>query len=376
VFETLRSLFRAPEPRRRRQSARLEFLALEDRTVPAVNVMAAGPVPASALAADGQPSDTTFLTKVVQGDEQEMILGSLATVLGQSQAVRDFGTTLLQDHARMFATAMYRLNQQGMSLPALDAAMLQNVQNLAGLRGGAFDTAFTNLMVEDHTQDVQDFGDEAQNGQGTTRIYAANWQVIIQAHLQMAQSLQNSLGAGGTGGDTSGTGGTAAAPGTLSDQDIAFLAKAAQGDEQELILGPLATTVGRGSGVRVFGQTLIHDHALLLINAVTLLDQNGLTLQPPTADMLQNVQQIATRRGADFNQAFADYMVQDHAQDVQDFGDETRNGTDQQVKDLARNGLPAIQTHLHIAQSLQAQMSNNGNGQGNGQGNGNDNGQQ
>jgi putative membrane protein len=216
VFENLRARFGRKNAAAPRAGTRLSLTVLEDRTVPSgnpppalgVSPLFGAPPGGGVHAAAGsgrqagvQQSDLNFLTKSVQGHEQEMILGSLAMVLGQDQGVRSFGATLWRDHARLFAAALPLLRQNGLSLPALDATMLQHIQQIAALRGSDFDTAFVNYMVQDHTTDVQDFTTEIQSGADQrTKDYAQDWLIPIQEHLHIAQGFQQNRGGNGNSG--------------------------------------------------------------------------------------------------------------------------------------------------------------------------------
>ncbi len=362
MLESLLSLFRPASPARRphaRRTVRPSFDALEDRTVPAAQSVVGGlATPTGAFAPEAktaqlaaQQSDTQFLTEAVQGDEQEMILGSLATVLGTRPGVRRFGEILLHDHAEMFASAMFLLRKEGLSLEGPSADMLRHIQDIASRRGADFDRAFVDYMVDDHRKDVQDFRDEINDGNNSDiQRYAAAWVRTIQKHLSIALALQR------TQGSSSGTLTLPTVPPSLGAEDRKFLTEATEGDQQEMILGSLATVYGVRPGVHVYGRILLHDHALMLASAMPLMNKYGLSLEPPSEDMLQHMQDIGTRRGRDFDRAFIDYMVEDHTKDVQDFRDEINDGQNSDVQNYARRWLPTIERHLRIAELIQRRI--------------------
>lgn len=99
-------------------------------------IFAAGPALAAA-----SPQD--FIKNAIQGDNSEIMLGTLAQHKGSTEAVRDFGTTLVNDHstARQQAEDVAKtLNVTPPDQPSSEADTEQT--NLSKLSGTAFDDAF------------------------------------------------------------------------------------------------------------------------------------------------------------------------------------------------------------------------------------------
>lgn len=349
MLQHLRSLVSFSRPARRAARplrARLTLETLEDRAVPATTTLSS--------------QDQQFLTSSVQGDQQEMTLGSLAYTVGDDRGVQGYGLTLLTDHARMFSAAMPLLSLAKESLPAVSPDMLEHIERVASDRGEVFDKAFASYMVQDHTNDVKDFQDEINKGSNPQVVaYARQWLPTIEKHLHMAQTLAAHGGDGDASDPSEGSPSPRAthrpASTTLSTQDVKFLTSAMQGDQQEMILGALAYTVGQSSGARAYGRTLLMDHARLFSETMPLFHLTHETLPPLSPDMRQHVQAVASKQGQSFDGAFVNYMVEDHTNDVTDFQDEIHKGSNKYVVNVAQRFLPTIEKHLHIAQSLQKQ---------------------
>jgi putative membrane protein len=308
---------------------------------------------AAANLAEAQ-SDEQFLFDALQGDQQEMILGALALTRGQGLGVRLFGLRLVTDHARMFANAMPVVISHGLTVPQISADMLQQIQQIASLQGTAFDRAFLDYMVQDHQREVQNFRNEISQGTDPQiRTLARTGLPLIRQHLFIAQFLQRVRGGPGSGDNQS----TAGVSDTASATDTQFLLDALKGAQQEIILGALAMVQGRGIGVRNFGLRLVVDHARMFANAMPLLSGAGQTLEPPTTDQMQRIQDIASQRGTAFDRAFVNSMVEDHQKDAQSFMDEIAHGTDPQIKAYAQQGLPIIIQHWATALILQQRQS-------------------
>ena len=64
-----------------------------------------------------------------------------------------------------------------------------DMDRLRGMNGTAFDTAYTQHMVQDHQKDVAEFQKEAQSGSDPgLKSFAMKYLPALQQHLQMAQS--------------------------------------------------------------------------------------------------------------------------------------------------------------------------------------------
>jgi len=142
------------------------------------------------------------------------------------------------------------------------------------------------------------------------------------------------------------------ASGALAQSDKQFLSDAIKGDNAEIALGQLAVQKGASDGVRSFGQVLIDDHGEGKKEASALaadLDVKVTSGVGPEAQSEIDTLQRAT--GADFDKAFAGYMVSEHEKDIAAFKEKAGEG-DRPVSALARKTLPVLEKHLQLARSL------------------------
>jgi putative membrane protein len=131
-----------------------------------------------------------------------------------------------------------------------------------------------------------------------------------------------------------------------------FLDKAIRGDTSEIMLGHLAEHRSANPAVRNFGHILVADHSQAWSQAAALARQLG--LHPPDGPDQEAIQEVVTLHhmgGRDFDREFVNYMVRDHREDIADFRREAHqmNGP---VSRLAREQLPTLYKHLHIAMSI------------------------
>lgn len=136
-------------------------------------------------------SDAAFITSAARGGMAEVQMGQLAQRNGRSQAVKSFGQRMVQDHGRANQDMMDLAQRKQLTPPTeIGAAHQQTYDDLAKLRGRAFDHAYAQAMVQDHQDDVRAFQTEAQDGTDPdVKAFAARLVPVLQEHLRMAQRL-------------------------------------------------------------------------------------------------------------------------------------------------------------------------------------------
>ena len=136
-------------------------------------------------------SDAAFMTTAARGGLAEVEMGRLAQRNGRSAAVKRFGQQMVSHHGQSNQEMMALAQQKQLTPPSTIGAEQQRIyDDLAKLRGGAFDRAYAQAMVKDHEDDLRDYRTEAQNGSDPdVRAFAARHVPILQDHLRMAQRL-------------------------------------------------------------------------------------------------------------------------------------------------------------------------------------------
>lgn len=137
-------------------------------------------------------ADQTFAQKAAQGGMAEVSLGQLAEQNAASPQVKQFGERMVTDHTQANQALRQIAQQENIDLPTQPASKDQATQRrLSGLKGSAFDAAYSHDMVQDHKQDIAEFQKEAQSGQDPAlKQFARKTLPTLQQHLQMAQAIQ------------------------------------------------------------------------------------------------------------------------------------------------------------------------------------------
>lgn len=136
--------------------------------------------------------------------------------------------------------------------------------------------------------------------------------------------------------------------------DREFAIAAAQGNNAELDLAHLALQHAHASEALAFANKMIYEHEPIVKEfqpVVARLLPSGPPERLAATDMLafQHLQSIPA---ADFDQEYLTGQVAAHVITLAAFQTEVDNGTDPELKALARKWLPTIKSHLELAVDL------------------------
>ncbi|HEV7442398.1 MAG TPA: DUF4142 domain-containing protein [Steroidobacteraceae bacterium] len=144
--------------------------------------------------------------------------------------------------------------------------------------------------------------------------------------------------------------GTAASDGTPDPK--AFIELAAQDGMTEVQLGELALRNSKNPHVRQFAQQMIDDHGKANIELVGIAQQkNVIAAKKLDAKHTAMVHDLSTKFGLDFDTAYARTMEDAHANAIALFERESK-GRDPQVSSFAKQMLPVLMAHKHMADEL------------------------
>lgn len=141
------------------------------------------------------PGDSNFANKAAEGGMAEVKLGQLAKDKASSQAVKDFGQKMIDDHTKAGDELKDIASKKGMTLPnSVSAKDQATYDRLSNLSGAAFDRAYIRDMVTDHRADVNEFRREANSGTDPDlKAFAAKTLPTLEEHLKMAESTDTQV---------------------------------------------------------------------------------------------------------------------------------------------------------------------------------------
>ncbi|HLY19536.1 MAG TPA: DUF4142 domain-containing protein [Bryobacteraceae bacterium] len=135
--------------------------------------------------------DKKFVQDAAMGGMTAVELGKLAAEKGSSDAVKQFGQRMVDDHTKATEELKKLADAKSINIPgSLDSKHRSRVDKLSKLSGAQFDKAYIKDQLKDHEQDVRDFQTEAQKGNDVAvKEFAAKTLPTLQEHLNMAKGI-------------------------------------------------------------------------------------------------------------------------------------------------------------------------------------------
>jgi putative membrane protein len=139
--------------------------------------------------------DAEFAVAAADGGMLEVKLGELAMKNANSAQVREFGQKMVDEHGKGNAQLKALAEQKGISIPTVLSDKNQKLVDELALKTGAdFDKSYTDLMVKDHKEDIEEFKKEAEKGEDPElRAWASAILPTLEHHIQMAERAAGSL---------------------------------------------------------------------------------------------------------------------------------------------------------------------------------------
>ena len=140
------------------------------------------------------------------GGLMEVELGRVAAQKGTSDAVKQFGQRMVDDHSKANTELMTLAQSKGITLPTtLDDKHRSELTKISAMTGAEFDRAYSKMMLSDHKKDVSEF--EKQSTRGTDpdlKAFATQTLPTLQEHLQLAKALPGNEGSAGGNSNSGG----------------------------------------------------------------------------------------------------------------------------------------------------------------------------
>jgi putative membrane protein len=146
-------------------------------------------------------------------------------------------------------------------------------------------------------------------------------------------------------------------PASVSKQDAQFVVDAANAGMTEVSAGQLAEQKGMAKDVKAYGTMMEKDHTAAGDKLKALAASKNITVPAAISpDMQKNVDDLQKKDGKDFDKAYIDMMVSDHKKVISMFQDESKNGSDADIRAFADNTLHTLQHHLDEAEKCHKMM--------------------
>jgi len=122
-------------------------------------------------------------------------LGLLASQKEGSEAFRNFGMQMVEDHTRANTELKAVAARKNIEVPSdVSSSQKSTIDKLSKLSGADFDKEYMSNMVKDHEADVKEFETQANKGNDpAVKAFAAKTLPTLQKHLQMARDVANQV---------------------------------------------------------------------------------------------------------------------------------------------------------------------------------------
>ncbi|WP_433512333.1 DUF4142 domain-containing protein [Nonomuraea sp. CA-143628] len=135
----------------------------------------------------------------------------------------------------------------------------------------------------------------------------------------------------------------------VNEQDRTFLRQAHQGNLAEIQAGQAAQDMGASEAVRKLGAKLVSDHTKMDDDVSRVAKQVGVDLpDKPSAVQRRQLGELAAKSGEAFDRAWLAAQIAGHRQSLANGAKELRKGSSPEVKQLATDAKPIVQTHLDL----------------------------
>jgi putative membrane protein len=144
---------------------------------------------------------------------------------------------------------------------------------------------------------------------------------------------------------------------TKLEDDTEFAVEAANGGMMDVQLGQLALKNGSSAAVREFGGMMVKDHGAANEELKSIAQAKNITLPASmNEDATKMYNDLAAKKGADFDKAYINMMVDDHDKAINKFEEEANDGKSPELKAFAAKILPALKGHKEKLDAIKKSM--------------------
>lgn len=140
-------------------------------------------------------ADYEYAVKAANGGMLEVELGKLAQNKAISPDVMKFANMMVADHSKANTELKGIAGTKMITLPAiLSNDKQKDYDDFSKMKREEFDKAYTEYMVKDHKEDIEEFKKEAQDGKDNElKAFASKHVPILEHHLQMAEQAAKTV---------------------------------------------------------------------------------------------------------------------------------------------------------------------------------------
>ncbi len=143
------------------------------------------------------------------------------------------------------------------------------------------------------------------------------------------------------------------------EDDSEFLVAAAESDMMEIELGKLAQTKSSNADVKDFATKMVNDHTKSANETKPFAEKLQVSLPAAITDKgKEKYNELNEKSGHDFDQKFADMMVDNHEDALSKMEKASTDASDPEIRSWAAGKVPVLRGHLEHAKMLQDKIKN------------------
>jgi putative membrane protein len=151
---------------------------------------------------------------------------------------------------------------------------------------------------------------------------------------------------------------TAKIPSTVSRADQDFAVNTAIAGMAEVQAGQMAEQKTKAKDVKEYAEMMVKDHTAAGDKLKTIATQKNITLpQTLTPDVQKDLDNLQQETGKKFDKDYMAMMVSDHKKVIGAFENESKNGSDADIRAFADSTLHTLRVHLDKAEKCENMMS-------------------
>jgi putative membrane protein len=137
-------------------------------------------------------TDSSFMRSAAADGMAEIQLGQLALKQSSNVSVKKTAQTLIDDHTKADAKLATLAQADQVKLPNTPSSQSEQQQKqLQGMKGSAFDKAWTKVVIKDHRAAIKMFKKEGRHAKNADlKTFAKTTLPVLKKHLSMAEQLQ------------------------------------------------------------------------------------------------------------------------------------------------------------------------------------------
>jgi len=135
--------------------------------------------------------DISFLKSASQGNIFEITGGTMAAIQSVTPEGKALGMKLASDHTAAQVSLAALAEKYGVTLPTtMSDEQSSELADVGAVTGAHFDDEYSELEMQDHTQDIKAFKTEVKKGRNPdVRAFAAASLPVLQAHLALSTAV-------------------------------------------------------------------------------------------------------------------------------------------------------------------------------------------